>query len=142
MKLVHYNPFNRLISFEDEIRNFFGEGLIGKYETDSVWKPSVDILDNEDSYLVKAELPGVIKKDVNISVNDGVLTLSGEKKRDIEKKEDNYHLTESFYGKFERSFTLPKDVKSEGIKADYKNGILNINIPKAEKAKPKEIAIT
>jgi len=139
MTLVKYNPFRSLLSFEDEMKNFFN---VGNYESDTVWYPNVDIIDNEDSYELKAELPGLKKKDINISVEDGVLKLSGDKRSEDEKKEKNYHLRESFYGKFERSFRLPQDVEFDNIKAEFKNGVLDILIPKSEKVKPKQIQLS
>ncbi len=139
MTLVKYNPFRSLLSFDNEMRNFFN---LGNYESDTVWSPNVDIIDNENSYELKAELPGLKKKDITISVEDGVLKLSGDKKLENEKKEKNYHLRESFYGKFERNFRLPKDVEFDNIKAEFKNGVLDIHIPKSEKAKPKEIQVS
>ena len=139
MTLVKYRPLRSLLSFDDEMRNFFN---LGNYESDTAWSPNVDIIDHEDSYEVKAELPGLKKKDINISIEDGILRLSGEKKTENEKNEENYHLRESCYGKFERSFRLPQDVESENIKAQFNNGVLDIQIPKSEKAKPKQIPVS
>lgn len=139
MTLVKYRPFRSLLSFDDEMRKFFN---LGDYESDTVWSPNVDIIDNEDSYELKAELPGLKKKDINISVEDGVLKLSGDKKVEDEKKEKNYHLRESYYGKFERSFRLPRDVEHDKIKAEFNDGVLDVHIPKSEKAKPKQISVS
>ena len=105
------------------------------------WNPAVDIYDNEDSIVIKAELPGVDKKDIAVDVNDRVLTLKGERSANNEVKEDHYCRRESTYGKFERSFTLPADVDPDKIKADYKDGILKIELPKLEDKKPKQITV-
>ncbi|MFO7888819.1 MAG: Hsp20/alpha crystallin family protein [bacterium] len=139
MTLVKYRPFRSLLSFDDEMRRFLN---LGDYESDTVWRPNVDIIDNEDSYELKAELPGLKKKDIDISVEDGILKLKGEKKTEDEKKEKNYHLRESYYGKFERSFRLPRDVEHDKIKAEFNDGVLDIQIPKSEKAKPKQISVS
>lgn len=139
MTLVKYRPFRSLLSFDDEMRRFLN---LGDYESDTVWSPNVDIIDNEDSYELKAELPGLKKKDITISVEDGVLKLSGDKKTEDEKKEKNYHLRESYYGKFERSFRLPRDVEHDKIKAEFNDGVLDVHIPKSEKAKPKQISVS
>ncbi len=139
MTLMKYRPLSSLLSFDDDMRRFFN---LGNYESDTVWRPNVDIIDNEDSYELKAELPGLKKKDINISVEDGILKLSGEKKTEDEKKEINYHLRESYYGKFERSFRLPKDAEHDKIKAEFNDGVLEVYIPKSEKAKPKQISVS
>ena len=107
----------------------------------STWLPAVDIIENENDYLVKVELPGVDKNGVKITINDDVLTIRGEKKQEREKKDDNYHRVERSYGSFQRSFTLPSSVQSEKIEASYDNGILTVMLPKAEEAKPKEIEV-
>jgi len=139
MTLMKYRPYRSLLSLDDDVRRFFN---VGNYESDTVWSPKVDIIDNDDSYELKAELPGLKKKDINISVEDGTLTISGDKKMEEEKKEKNYHLRESYYGKFERSFRLPKDVEYDNIKAEFNDGVLDVRIPKSEKAKPKQISVS
>ncbi len=103
------------------------------------WMPTVDILENDHSFVVRTELPGVEKDDVKVHINNGVLTIKGEKK--VESKDDKRHRVECAYGSFVRSFTLPQDVDIEKVEAAYKNGILNLAIPKQEKAKPKQIEV-
>jgi len=107
----------------------------------SNWKPVVDIYDHEEKIVIKAELPGVDKKDIHVDVKDGVLTLSGERSYENEVKEDKYHRKERAFGKFHRSFTLPDGLDPDKIEADYKDGILKIDIPKPEEKKPKKISI-
>jgi len=103
--------------------------------------PSVDIIENDEDFTVHVELPGVDKKDVKITVADGILTLKGEKKYTYEDKTDRFQRVERTFGSFERSFTLPTTVKSEEIAASYSNGVLTISLPKAEQAKAKEIEV-
>jgi HSP20 family protein len=107
----------------------------------SAWSPAVDIAEHDDGYVVKVELPGVNKEDVKITIESNILTIRGEKKQEKETKKENYHRVERSYGTFQRSFTLPTTVKSDKIDATYNNGILNIALPKAEEAKPKQIEV-
>ena len=109
--------------------------------TGSAWRPNVDIVEHENEIVLVAELPGVSRKDIRLSVSKGVLTLGGEKQPPELAKDDCLHCTERFFGPFERKFTLPTTVAEEKIKADFKDGILKISLPKAEEAKPKEIEI-
>jgi HSP20 family protein len=103
------------------------------------WMPTVDIIENEHGFVVKTELPGVEKDDVKVHINNGLLTIRGEKKR--ETKDEKQHRVECAYGSFVRSFTLPQDVELEKVEAAYKNGILSLIIPKLEKAQPKQIEV-
>ena len=105
------------------------------------WNPKVDIYEEEDQIVVTAELPGVDKKDIELDVKDGILTLKGERSSDNEVKEKNYYRKERSFGRFERSFKLQSDVDAGKIKADYKDGILKVSIPKPEEAKPKQITV-
>ena len=105
------------------------------------WKPSVDIYDNDDNFVIKAELPGVDKKDISVDVDGRFLTLKGERSSENEVKEEKYHRRERAYGRFERVFTLPMEVDPDKIKADYEDGVLKIDIPKPEKQKPKQITV-
>jgi len=121
--------------------NFFSARPSRTGLLEGAWQPSVDISETDDEIIVKAELPGLTHDDVNISLTDNVLTLKGEKKQEKEDKGENYHRVERSYGSFQRTFTLLSSVQSENTKATFKNGILTINIPKTEEAKPKEIKI-
>ena len=105
------------------------------------WNPTVDIYDNDENIVIKAELPGIEKKDIVIDVKDGVLTLKGERSFDNEVKEKKYYCRERTFGKFERVFRLPAKVDPEKISADYKDGVLKIEIPKPEEQKPKQITV-
>jgi HSP20 family protein len=140
MALIRWNPYRGLVSLPLDVENFFerfGLGVTG----DCVWNPSVDVEETEEGYEVKAELPGMKKEDIHILLEDGVLVLKGEKKQESETKKKNFHKIERSYGRFERSFRLPDNAKSDGIRAKVDNGVLSIFIPKSEEAKPKEIQV-
>jgi HSP20 family protein len=142
MTLIRWNPNRRQLALPEEIDRFFNGFNYGWENSDTAWYPTVDISENENNYEVKAEIPGMKKEEIKLSVEDHVLTLSGEKKKENESDKKNYHFVERSYGRFERSFKLPHEVKAEEIKAKYKNGILSVEIPKTETAKPKEIAVS
>jgi HSP20 family protein len=141
MSLIRWNPYRNLVSLPREINRFFNDFGLDVWNTDTVWSPAVDITETENGYEVKAEIPGMKKDEIKINYEDDMLTLSGERNHEKEEKNKNYHRIERHYGKFQRSFYLPKHVKADVIKANYKNGVLTVNIPKSEEAKPKEIAI-
>ncbi len=105
------------------------------------WAPSVDVSETKDKVVVQAEIPGIDPKDIDVSLNSGVLTLKGKKKQELEEKDENYHLVERSYGSFSRSVRLPAEVQEDEVKASYKDGILKITLPKTERAKEKEIKI-
>jgi HSP20 family protein len=126
---------------DEMFEDFFDWGKSGEELTTMEWSPSVDISENDDNIVVNAEIPGMNKEDINVSVRDDTLTIKGEKKREREEEEENYHVVERSYGRFQRSFTLPDNVKSDDIKANYKDGVLNITIPKTEEAKSKELKV-
>lgn len=106
------------------------------------WAPSVDVSETDDNFEVRAELPGVAKDDLHISVKDNLLTLSGEKRQENADDAQNYRRVERRYGSFQRRFTLPAEVKTDDIKAEYADGVLTLSIPKPEAAKPTEVPIT
>lgn len=120
---------------------FFGRfNFLDDQPTSGTWAPPVDVAEEKDHILVKVEVPGVDEKDLRVHFEDGLLTVSGE--RQFERKDDrNYHRIERTYGSFVRSFTLPRTVDANAITANYKNGVLEIEIPKKEEAKPKQIQI-
>jgi HSP20 family protein len=105
------------------------------------WGPNVDILENSEGFEIHAELPGVNQDDVKITLDNNVLTLSGEKKQEVKEERDNVVRMERSYGRFERSFSLPNTVKADGVRAAYDNGVLRISLPKAETAKSRTINI-
>lgn len=127
---------NRLFDFS-LTRNPWGEStLLG-----SQWSPAVDIYDSKDNLLVKADLPGLSKEEIDVSVDHDTLIIKGEKKKESEVKEENYFKTERFYGSFYRTIRLPSDVNSEKVEAKYQDGVLTLVLPKKEEAKPKQITI-
>ncbi len=149
MDLTRFNPFwapARRRRSRDWWDNLF-EGALEPWfrETegfgDERFVPAVDIREADDKYLIEAELPGIKKEDVHIEVKDGVLTIRGERKHEEEKKEENYTRIERAYGQFQRSFTLPVNVEEDKIDASYNDGILTVELPKGEKAKPKQIEV-
>jgi HSP20 family protein len=121
--------------------SFFERG--GRRRTEEVgeWYPSLDVAETKNDVVVKAEVPGMDPKDIDISLSDGILTIKGEKKQEREEKEEDYRLIERNYGSFARSVQLPKGVQSDKINASYKNGVLKVVLPKSEEAKKKEIKI-
>jgi HSP20 family protein len=107
----------------------------------SNWRPVVDIYENEDTVVVKAEIPGVDKKDIKVDLKDGVLTLSGERAHEKEVKEEHYYRKERAFGSFHRSFSVPAEIDPDTIKAEFKDGVLKVEIPKPEEKKPKKITV-
>jgi HSP20 family protein len=105
------------------------------------WAPLVDIAEDEKEYLIKVELPEVNKDDVKVTVEGGTLTISGERKAEKEQKGRKFHRVERFYGRFERSFTIPDDAEADDVKAEFKDGVLRVHLAKSEKARPKQIEV-
>jgi HSP20 family protein len=140
-----WNPFEEFENLLDRYNKSGGKNLSKQYGTDlsfADWAPSVDIEEAEDKYVIKADLPGVDKKDIDVKLENGVLSIRGEKQTAKETgKGTKRHRTERFHGTFARSFTLPEAVKSDKVDASYKDGVLLLEIPKAEEAKPKSINI-
>jgi HSP20 family protein len=146
MELIRWNPMRDMFSFRHQMNHLFDDVFGSVVRGDSglsMWNryPTVDIYDNDENIIIKAELPGIDKKDIVIDVKDGVLTLKGERSFDNEVKEEKYYCRERTFGKFERVFRIPADVDPEKIRADYKDGILKIDIPKPEEQQPKQITV-
>ena len=146
MELVRWNPFREMSDLRDRFNRMFGDMLYpATVENQEMsqwsWNPVVDIYDNDDSIVIKAELPGVDKKDISIDIQDRLLTLKGERSTDREVKEEKYFRRERSYGSFQRVFSLPVDVDAEKIEASYAHGLLKIEIPKPETQKPKQITV-
>jgi HSP20 family protein len=151
MSLVRWNPSRDLLNVEREFNRMFrtlsnrlgfgnGDDIEKEYES-AVWMPLTDVYEDKDNYMLTMDLPGISKEDVKISYSDGQLSISGERKQEKESKDGSWHRVERNYGKYFRSFTLPKKIKENNIEAEFKNGQLTITVPKAEEAKPKEIDI-
>ena len=146
MELIKWNPQRELFGLHNRFNRMFDEIFSPTVRNDVTmsargWNPVVDIYENEENIVITAELPGVDKKDMTVDVKGRVLTFKGERSTDNEVKEDNYYRQERCYGKFERCFTLPVGIDPEKIQADYKDGILKIDIPKSEESKPKQVSI-
>ena len=138
--LVPFRQFERTRRNFDQLwDSLFGRGLEGRVGGE--WLPSLDLAETDNELVVKAELPGMDPKDIDISLSDGMLTIKGEKKQEKEEKKSDYHFVERSYGAFTRSIQLPKQVQREKINASYKNGLLRITLPKSEEAKKKEVKI-
>jgi HSP20 family protein len=145
--LTRWDPFRELDELQGRLSTLFGrapvrkEGEREERMTLTDWAPLVDVVEDEKEYSVKAELPEVKKEDVKITVQDDVLTMSGERTQEKEEKGKKFHRIERAYGSFSRSFTLPEDADASKISADFKNGVLTVHLPKSERAKPKSVEV-
>jgi len=140
---MRYDPFREIRSLQEEMNRILSNFSRG-FEDDlmsGAWTPSVDIFENKDQVVLEAELPGMKPEDVNISIENNVLTIQGERKFEKKEEGDNYHRIERRYGSFTRSFTLPPTVDTEKITAEFDNGVLRLTIAKREEAKPRRIEI-
>jgi HSP20 family protein len=143
MSLLRWRPMRDLVDIQEEINCMFqdiGEPTEGDSRISKLYPPA-DVLENKDSFIVRAELPGMKKEDVKVTLQNNVLVISGEKKREEEQKDQNVHKVERSYGTFYRTFELPVTVNSKNIQAEFKEGVLTLELPKVEEAKPKEITI-
>ena len=145
--LTRWNPIKEMEELENRLAKFFGTAPTripaGSQESMTVaeWMPSVDITEDEQEWLVKADLPEVKKEDVAVTVEDGVLTIRGERKFEKEEKDKKYHRIERSYGNFLRSFTLPEGADGAKVSADFKDGVLKVHLPKTAKAKAKTVEV-
>lgn len=143
MPIVRWDPFRDLVQMRDEIGRWFGD--VAQKEKDeresALWAPNVDIKETEKEIVVKADLPGMKEEDIEVSVDEGQLIIRGDRKLEKEEKEKDYVRIERSYGSFYRSFNVGVPIKEEEVKASYKDGVLHINIPKAEVKKPKKITV-
>jgi HSP20 family protein len=145
--ITPWDPFKELDELQTRLSTLFGRSPLrkngGKDEAMTVaqWAPLVDIVEDEQEYLIKAEVPEVKKEEVKVTVQDGVLILAGERKFVKEEKDKKYHRVERAYGSFVRSFSLPENADENKVTADFKDGVLQIHLPKSEKARPKNIEV-
>ena len=144
-ELSTWSPFERLSTLRDEMNRLFDLSAPGFGDREDrllgVWSPPLDVFLDKDHVFVKAELPGMKKEDIRISLHENTLTISGERKQEQEVKEGDGYRSERFFGRFHRSVTLPLAVQTSDVKAQYKDGILAITLPKAEEAKPRQIEV-
>ena len=146
MALIRWDPFREMSSLQERMnrllfdyrtRTPFGEEEMAQ----GAWIPAVDIYETTDSIVLNVELPGVTKEDISLEVKDSTLTIRGEKKLEKDVSEENFHRMERTYGSFTRAFTLPSTVQQDKVKAKFRDGILEVRLPKAEEAKPKQIKV-
>lgn len=147
MNLIKWDPFRELEDVSSRLNRIFGR-TAGRTESDNEmlavadWMPSVDISETDAAYLIKGEIPGVNKEDVKVTIQDGMLTIQGERKMEKEEKGKKFHRVECSYGSFVRSFRVPDDADESAVKAEFKDGMLNVTLPKSAKAKPKSINVS
>jgi HSP20 family protein len=147
MALARWNPYRDMVTVRDEMNRVFNE-FFGRGGTEEgtwyagAWSPAVDIYETDEALVMKAELPGFSKDDISIELKENTLIMKGERKRQDEVKEGNYHRMERVYGAFQRSFMLPTTVEQDKVKASYKDGILELHLPKVPAAQPKRIAVS
>lgn len=147
MAIVKWDPFRELEEMSDRLNRVFNRPAVARTGngketmTAADWSPVVDVLETEKEYVIKAELPEVKKDDVKITVQDGVLTIQGERKSETEEKGRRFHRIERSYGSFVRSFSMPDFVDEAGVSAEFKDGVLNLHLPKTEKARPRAIEV-
>ena len=142
MKLMHYPrpslawpTFGRLASLQDELDNLFESPL-------QAWAPALDVHEDKDGFSIRVELPGMKREDIEVSIQNGALVISGERQEEKVNEGTEVHRQERYFGRFSRALTLPTAVNGEKVKASYKDGILTVTLPKAEEAKPKQITVS
>jgi HSP20 family protein len=145
MNIVKWNPFSDLEDISARLNRVFNQIPVPTTETGAPffadWAPPVDISETENEYLIKAELPEVSKENVKVEMLDGVLTIEGERSREKEEKGKKYHKVERSYGKFVRQFALPNTVEATKVAAEFKEGVLNVHLPKTVATKPKMVEV-
>jgi len=137
MNVIRYQPWNLV----DQLFNGHSFGLNGELNTASAWAPRVDVKEEAERFLIRADVPGVDPKDIEVSLENGVLTISGERKSESREEQDGWSRVERHSGRFQRSFTLPETVDAEGVSAKGSHGVLEISIPKLAKVQPKKIEV-
>ena len=143
--ISRWEPFRGLSTLHDQVNRLFNETVLRGQGEDSAlttWSPAVDIYETENELVVKADLPDVAEKDIDVRVESNLLTIRGERKFEKSVSEDNYLRVERSYGAFSRSFSLPNTVNAEAIHAEYKNGVLTVNMPKREESKPRQVKVS
>ncbi|HEV7903427.1 MAG TPA: Hsp20/alpha crystallin family protein [Pyrinomonadaceae bacterium] len=145
MSITRYDPFRDLRMLQDEVNRLFSSNLSRSFGDEGIargaWAPTVDIYENKDQIVLEAELPGMNREDFELSIENNVLTLRGERRFEKKDESDNYHRVERSYGSFTRSFTLPQTVSPENVTAEYKNGVLRVVLQKREEVKARRIEI-
>jgi len=152
MNLIRYQrpdlawpTFGRLSSLRDELDRLFESpfaGLTNASQLLSGWTPALDVYEDKENFIVKAELPEMKNEDIDVSLHDGSLSISGERKSETKHEDAEVYRAERFFGRFQRTVTLPAPVAADKVKAQYKDGILTVTLPKTEEAKPKQIDVS
>ena len=140
MSIVRFDPFRDITSFRDDINRMFARTL-GDVATTQTWSPAVDVFETKDAVVLKAELPGLTAEQVDVEVDDNVLTVSGERTLTDTVEDGHYYRLERNYGRFSRSLTLPQGIKADEVTATFKDGVLEVTVPKADEVKPRKVAI-
>ena len=145
MALVKYNPLRELRGMQEQMNRLlnisWNHDLAGEDIKEGLWQPAVDIFETEESIVIKAELPEVDQKDIEVRIEDNTLTLKGERKHGSEVKKENYHRIERYFGTFQRSFSLPANIQQDNVSATCERGVLTITLPKREETRPKQIKV-
>jgi HSP20 family protein len=145
MNIVKWDPFLELEGIQDRLNRMFSSRPYRGVDRDELafaeWAPAVDIQETDNEYVVKADLPEVKKEDVKVEFEDGILTVEGERKQEQDEKGNKFHRVERAYGKFVRRFALPTDVDATKVSAEFKEGVLNVHLPKSPNGKPKAISV-
>ena len=146
MSMVRFDPFREMAQMQDRINRIFGDAYTRRHDDDLTqrgeWFPAVDIYENANQEIVlKAELPGIAKEAIDLRVENNTLTLRGERKRDTEVKQEQFHRVERSYGSFSRSFSLPSRIDTDQVRAEFKDGVLAITLPVKAEAKPRQIEV-
>lgn len=145
MTVTRYDPFRDLRNLQEEVNRLFTGNVGRTFDDEGIargqWSPSVDIYENKEQIVLEAELPGMNREDFDLTVENNVITLRGERRFEKKEETDNYHRVERAYGSFTRSFTLPNSVSGEGASADYRNGVLRVTLPKREETKARRIEV-
>jgi HSP20 family protein len=139
--MLRWDPFRDLMGIQSELNRLFGRTYAGDPGVAGAWVPPLDIYESQERFVVTLELPGIDPADVEVSVDDSVLTVKGERKLSSETSEENFHRIERRYGQFVRSLSLPSTADAEHIEASFDKGVLTIQVPKVEQAKPKKITV-
>jgi HSP20 family protein len=145
MSMTRWEPFRGLNTLQEQVNRLFEDSFARTHSSQAdlaSWAPAVDIFETENEMVVKADLPDAQEKDIDVRVENNTLTIRGERKFNNEVHEDNYLRVERAYGTFTRSFSLPNTVNTEGIRAEHRNGVLSVRMPKREETKPKQIKIS
>lgn len=147
--LIRWSPFREMDEIQRRMSSLLEGNLLRRSNltngeeniTVPEWAPLVDVIENEKEYLIKVELPEVQKDDVKVTVENGTLTIAGERKAENEQKGRRFHRVERYYGRFERTFGIPDDAETDGVNAEFKDGVLRVRLAKSEKSRPKQIEV-